>query len=62
VILEVASKSGIVPEEFDSWNPNKIYPREGRDNKVIDQFINDHIDLLRAYKNKKWNMERFKGL
>jgi 2-dehydropantoate 2-reductase len=52
-ILEVADKEGVKPIGFDDWVPEFVYPREARDQTVLDHQLEKLAQRMAANKKTK---------
>ena len=48
-ILNVAALNNISLPEFDDWDPNHAWPREGRDVEAMNRQLDIHVVRLRSY-------------
>lgn len=52
-ILEVADKEGHHPMGFDDWEPDLVYPREGRNRQVLDEQLKKLAQRMATNKKTK---------
>lgn len=52
-ILEVADKEGVKPIGFDDWVPDLVYPRESRDQQVLDNQLEKLAQRMASNKKTK---------
>ena len=52
-ILEVADKEGVKPIGFDDWVPDLVYPRESRDQQVLDYQLEKLAERMASNKKTK---------
>jgi 2-dehydropantoate 2-reductase len=52
-ILEVADKEGVKPIGFDDWVPELVYPRESRDQQVLDYQLEKLAERMASNKKTK---------